>query len=354
MLQQGHYIRALALIGLDEIVAEAGGDMPSFLAEAGLPESVLKNVDLLISFRAMLGLIERVALALDMPDIGLRWTLRMEPHHTNAGPLLAISRFTRTTRDWMEDALSYWAYHTNAFTLELLSASDGNNSIFRIKNAAVSLMSRHFTEHVLANIICMVRTASNHSEDNPAVVRFCHRRPKSIAFHEAIFRCPVEFDCEYNEIEFNSNILDYEMLGALSPLRSIVRRYVQYRIDRLEFYDAAISTNVALAITSMIGTGQTDLGSIAESLMVHPKKLQRLLRAEGISYNEILEDVRKSLSNNMIEDSVAPVSQIAGLLGYSTTAPFTTAFRRWTGRSPLQWRKQHKGDAIPRITDYDP
>jgi AraC-like DNA-binding protein len=37
--------------------------------------------------------------------------------------------------------------------------------------------------------------------------------------------------------------------------------------------------------------------------------------------------------------AATPVGHVAGLLGYSETAPFTSAFRKWTGRSPLQWRK---------------
>jgi AraC-like DNA-binding protein len=107
----------------------------------------------------------------------------------------------------------------------------------------------------------------------------------------------------------------------------------------MEFYDAAVSTNVALAIASLIGTGESDVRTIAYALMIHPKKLQRLLKEEGTSFSRILEGVRKNMASDMIANSSAPVGHIAGLLGYSTTAPFTSAFRKWTGMNPLQWRK---------------
>lgn len=44
----------------------------------------------------------------------------------------------------------------------------------------------------------------------------------------------------------------------------------------------------------------------------------------------------------MLLESDAPVSRIAGLLDYSTVAPFTTAFTRWTGVSPRTYRNQVK------------
>jgi AraC-like DNA-binding protein len=338
-LKQGHYTRAVALIGLEEIVTEVGGDLGALMAASELPANALKNVDSLIPYRGLVVLTERIASEFRIPDLGLRWTLQMTPHFANAGPIITLSRFTNTARDWLEDALSYWAHHTNAFTVELIENVSDTTSVMREKYTETGLVSRQLTEHVIANLVGLVRQGTGRPDENANVVRFRHRQPENVALHQDFFRCSIEFGCEHNEIEFRSEILDYRTGGTLTPLRSILRRHIQARIDRMEFYDSAVSTNVALAIASLIGTSGSDVATVADALMIHPKKLQRLLKEERTSFSDILEEVRKNIASDMIANSTAPVGHVAGLLGYSTTAPFTSAFRKWTGMSPLQWRK---------------
>ncbi len=339
-LMQGRYIRAVALVGLEEIVEERGGSINQLMAFSGLPSSALKNMDLLIPYRGVAMITERIAQEFDLPNLGLQLTQRMAPHFTNAGPLLTLARFTSTAREWLNDALVYWSYHSNAFSMELIENIDGKNSIMREANTETGLVTRQITEHVIANVVGLVRECTGRPAENANVVRFRHRKPQDIRLHEEWFRCPVEFGCEFNEIEFRSEILDYRTGSMLTPLLPIVRRHIQARIDRMEFYDASVATNVALAISALMGTGETDAATVADALMIHPKKLQRLLREEGTSYSAILEDVRRGMAQDMIASAAAPVGNVAGLLGYSATAPFTSAFRKWTGMSPLQWRKR--------------
>lgn len=342
VLIQGRYTRAVALLGLEEIVEEQGGDIGQLMALCGLPASALTNVDMLIPYRGVAMLTERVAQEFDMPDLGLQLTQRMAPHFANAGPLLMLARFTDTAREWFKDALVYWAYHTNAFSMQLIENPEDDVSIIREEHTETGLVTRQITEHVIANIVGLVRQGTGRHNENANVVRFRHRRPRDTSLHQAFFRCPVEFGCEYNEIEFRSEILSYKTGGVLTPLLPIVRRHIQARIDRMEFYDAAMATNVALTISALMGTGETDAATVADAMMIHPKKLQRLLKQEGTSFSEILEDVRRDMAKDMIASAAAPVGHVAGLLGYSTTAPFTSAFKKWTGLSPLQWRKHGK------------
>jgi AraC-like DNA-binding protein len=44
----------------------------------------------------------------------------------------------------------------------------------------------------------------------------------------------------------------------------------------------------------------------------------------------------------MLMDTSAPIARIAGLLDYASTSAFTTAFNRWTGQSPLHYRKSFR------------
>jgi AraC-like DNA-binding protein len=184
----------------------------------------------------------------------------------------------------------------------------------------------------------------NRPDVAPDRIRFSHSRPRDVSRHAEVLGCPVEFNCDHDEVLFRTEILDFKTAGFLAPIRPLVRRYVQSRIDRLEFYDVGVATNVALTVSSLIGTGRTDLASIAAVMEVPPKKLQRLLADEGTNFSDVAEGVRGKLAQEMIAEPASQVGQVARFLGYSGNAAFTLAFRKWTGLSPLQWRKSRRED----------
>ncbi|MCC7061111.1 MAG: helix-turn-helix transcriptional regulator, partial [Burkholderiaceae bacterium] len=62
------------------------------------------------------------------------------------------------------------------------------------------------------------------------------------------------------------------------------------------------------------------------------------LQAAGLSYKELVEDVRRDLALSYLRQRHLPFSEIAMLLGYSELSAFSRAFRRWTGASPRTYR----------------
>lgn len=345
MTTKAPYIRAVCLMGLTELVAEQGHDLVPLMAEAGLPVAALKNIDMLIDFRRVQAVFEMAAGRFDMPDVGLRAAARMQPHLPNAGPVVALARFAPNVREWLRDVLVYWGLHTNAYRPELIENTGDGVAIGRWHPAEPVVWPRQFTEHMMFNQVAMTRHAADRPDETATVVRFQHGAPADVSAHAEAFRCKVEFGCEYNESVFPTSVLDYPTGRLLTPLRSTVRRYVQHRIDRLDSYDVTYATNVALTITAMIGSRKTDITSIAEVMSVHPKQLQRLLAQEGTSFSAVLDDVRRTMARDMVTNSSAPVGHVAKLLGYAANAPFTQAFRKWTGHSPQQWRMRGRDEA---------
>lgn len=341
-LEKGHYIRALCLIGLDDIVREAGGDLAAAMTEVGLDPAALHNVDRIVSFRAFIALMEKCAADFGIPNLGLEWSCRMGPTYANTGPVLALSHFSRSGRDWLAQVQDYWAYHTNATSFEVIEEIAPGVSSFREKNYFLGVKSRQYSENMIANMAAIAKLGLGCPDENAIEIRFSHGRPRDISRHVALFQCPVEFECEHDEVLFRTDLLSNRIGGILSPIRPLVRRYVQSRIDRMEFYDVGVATNVALTLTSLIGTRRTDLASIADAMEVSPKKLQRLLAAEGSSFSDVAESVRERLAREFLAQPAPQIGQIAGFLGYSGNAAFTLAFRKWTGISPLQWRKSQE------------
>ena len=67
--------------------------------------------------------------------------------------------------------------------------------------------------------------------------------------------------------------------------------------------------------------------------------MQRLLKEEGCSYRELSEQVLFKQSQVMLSTEQFSVLEVSLALGYSDTANFTRAFKRWSGLSPTQYKQ---------------
>jgi AraC-like DNA-binding protein len=97
---------------------------------------------------------------------------------------------------------------------------------------------------------------------------------------------------------------------------------------------------VRTLIGSRLHEGDFSLQSVAEQLGYSPRNLQRHLRSIDRSFTQILDELRAQTAKYYLRDPEIPVGDVAGRVGYEEASSFTRAFKRWTGSTPLQYRKQ--------------
>lgn len=78
---------------------------------------------------------------------------------------------------------------------------------------------------------------------------------------------------------------------------------------------------------------------VADKLHMSDRTLKRQLAAEGTSFSTIVDEVRYRRATSLLSRTDYSLEQIADELGYSDVANFSRAFKRWSGRSPSNWRK---------------
>ena len=69
--------------------------------------------------------------------------------------------------------------------------------------------------------------------------------------------------------------------------------------------------------------------------------LFRRLKEEGTTYTQVLDQLRHRLAIEYLKGSKASVNDTAYLVGFSDAASFTRAFKRWTGKTPGDFRLEH-------------
>jgi AraC-like DNA-binding protein len=81
------------------------------------------------------------------------------------------------------------------------------------------------------------------------------------------------------------------------------------------------------------------LSQVASRLFLSTRTLRRRLEDAQTSYQEIVGETRRDLAVGYLTQTSLSTEAIAEILGYSDTANFRQAFKRWTGESPMQYRR---------------
>ena len=75
-------------------------------------------------------------------------------------------------------------------------------------------------------------------------------------------------------------------------------------------------------------------------LAMHRRTLNRRLKAQGMTFQEILDQVRYEVARELLAETQVAIDDIAAALGYASVSPFVRSFGRWSGTTPGRWRRR--------------
>lgn len=107
--------------------------------------------------------------------------------------------------------------------------------------------------------------------------------------------------------------------------------------------DATFGAKVRATLVELLAAGAGTTHGVARHLGISTRTLQRRLGDEGVTFQELLADVREELARHYLTQSTLSLTEIAFLLGYDDPNSFHRAFNRRTGRTPLGVRESATG-----------
>jgi AraC-like DNA-binding protein len=73
---------------------------------------------------------------------------------------------------------------------------------------------------------------------------------------------------------------------------------------------------------------------------MHPRTLQRRLKEEGTTFEEIKDEVRRDMAERYLSQTEMPLAQVTALLDYSEQSALGRSCRRWFHTTPRDFRNQ--------------
>ena len=264
----------------------------------------------------------------------LGWELGASMTLSSHGFLGYAAMSSATLGEALELAVKY--FRTRSTLVQLETFTDGDMAVMQI-NELLALGD-------LAPLIMESLFSSFHFMGEKLVpgldvigeLRFSYPEPDYFARMRPVMPVPVYFDCAYNQMRFPVERMQY-------PLQFADPRLARMAADQCEQEMASIKLPPPLlgqVRRIILGGGGRFPGveEVAGELHMSSRTLKRKLQQLGTSYQEVLDGLRKGLAVEYLTQSEKTVDEIAMTLGYSDASNFARAFRRWTARSPSDYR----------------
>jgi AraC-like DNA-binding protein len=155
-----------------------------------------------------------------------------------------------------------------------------------------------------------------------------------------IFGCPVLFGRTENAL-----VLDKQWLDGPAKLgNELTYLEVTKLCDQLmEEMHLRIGLAGSVREVLLINLAQQiSFDAVAKRLKISTRTLKRKLRQEGTSYRKIVDGLRTQLAIKYLRDTELTIEEIASCLGFGDTASFRHAFRRWTKKTPGEFKRKTK------------
>ena len=171
----------------------------------------------------------------------------------------------------------------------------------------------------------------------PLQVCFTHRPPANASARRAFFGRRVTFNNDFNGVVCAAADLQIPRETGNPGASRFARDYLE---AALRHRGEGFRESCRELILALLPGGRCTAQQVARHLRVDRRTLHRHLSAEGLTFTALLNQVRSELVMRHLRDSDLPLTEVAGLLGFSAPSSFSHWFRATFGCSVTDWRKQ--------------
>lgn len=328
------WVRVRALSGFESYVDEQGGRARTILSRLGLTRRQLSDPEGWIPLQSVLRAFEMAARELATPDFGYR--LSKYRDFGFLGPVFVAARHSPDARSALECLTRYFGIQNTGVRFTLTVEAGRAVRGYHV-NSSLRKTADQWIEESLTTFPVLLEALSGR-EPRVSRILMRHAPNRSIRIYRQQFGAEVLFNQAIDAVEFDADILDCPQPYRDAQLHGYLRDYLE---SRLAGGVEDIEIVVATVLETLIPAHQGRIEAVSEQLGLHPRALQRRLKARGLKFADILDERRRLISERLLLKGGMPLGEIAAHVGYSEQSAFNHAFRRWRGMAPGDWLERH-------------
>ena len=174
-------------------------------------------------------------------------------------------------------------------------------------------------------------------------IEFQFNKPVFHDEYALMFPCRCAFGQERNRVVFNKKFLSLPVSQDSASLIPFLQNAPESLLTQFRSDDSMTAQIKRVLLHRKDGHLELDKLSfdlVAEELHMTTHTLRRRLKDEGNSYQEIKDSIRRDQAMVLLDNPVLSAQDVALSLGFSESAAFSRAFKKWTGMTPGSYRSK--------------
>jgi AraC-like DNA-binding protein len=318
---------------------ELGVHASAVLRRAGLPQSYASQPRVLLNTEEMFALWRAIGEVSTNPAIGLLLGTESKIERFHPVSLAALS-----TENFGAAVERMGRYKQLTCPEEIVQKKDGDEWSIQFRwLLADQVEPPVLNECCFAWVLSIARCGTG-TRLSPLRVEFVQPRPhvKTIERH---FGCPVISGASGNAIVFRASDAERRFVTRNAELLAMLAPQFEEELKQ-ENGDENFLDRVRVAIQQKLTGQRPSIEDIADALHISSRTLQRRLQDEESSFQRVLEEARRQMARQYLNNSVLELNEAAYLLGYEDSSSFVRAFRTWEGVPPARWREEQRARAV--------
>jgi AraC-like DNA-binding protein len=315
-----------------DVGTRCGLDRQQLLAELGIDATLLEDRDNRLPVETFSRLWNLLSSRCPDRPLALDWIATFKI--TDAGLMGYLVSHLKTVREAAETMGRFGHVVNQGAAPELVEGPV--TSRIRYSLVPVLLATQHAPEAMMVSLTAFLRGVAG-PDFVPELVRLPYPATSRSPPLQKFFGSAIRHDAGEVSLEFPTQVLDRGLPGADPVLAAYLRRQVQEVVQQIKAPNS-VSQECARRIAERLGAGEPSQGMIAKQMGMSERTLQRRLQTEGATFNELLEQARRTIACSYLADRKLAAYEVSFLLGYAEPSTFFRAFKRWTGKTPLEYR----------------
>jgi hypothetical protein len=281
-----------ALRRLPDLVTRLGGDANALLAKVQIDPILLENRLAVIPYRSLVLLLERAAAELECRDFGMRLA-SLQDGAKVLGPLEVVMRNSATLREAFRYCAEHLHAHSTGTRIGIEEDRARRSVLLRFETRVARLP--HHPQTVEHDLLLAQHGALDLSGGRVRAreVWLAHQPLSPPSAYRACFGATVRFDHGANGLVFAGRELDLPIPDADPQLYELATHFIEQRFPRGRPF---LTARVRAIVERLLLAGDCTHAGVASMLGMHPRTLQRRLRAEGGSFEGIKRVVRREIA----------------------------------------------------------
>jgi AraC-like DNA-binding protein len=293
-------------------------------------------VDALVEYAAAARLLAAAVTATGRADLGLRVGERYRV--AELGVLGEVAMRSATLGEAWRAGCAYHRLNSDSAAHYVLVQGGEALLGYAIYQPGIEAVAQ-VQELAMACVLVLVRELAG-VRLSPLRVQFAHAAPRDTSTHRRLFGSRLVFDAERTALVLPASVLDRRLPTADRARLEQLEKTIAERAPGQFLNRVYRALRVQLARTATSGD------ETAQILEMHRRTFNRRLKAEGTTFQRVLDDVRFETARQLLEYSRAPLLEISGSLGFAEASAFSRAFKRWSGTTPAEWRERARAGAL--------